>query len=488
MLSGVKLRPYQEEAVGRVRGAYKAGHRRVLLVSPTGSGKTVTFVYLCERAAAAGKRVLITAHREQICDQISETLTSFGVPHGTIMSGRSMTGYHVQVGMMQTVARRMSVLRQPDFIVVDEAHRAPGPTYRRILDEWTAARTLLVTATPQRTDGKGLNTVADVMVHGPSVRWLIDHGHLAKYRLFCPPPLIDLSGVRRVAGDVNQGDLQAATDKPEITGDALAHYKRLASGKRFVVFTTGTEHSRHIAEKFTAEGVPTRYISGDMDRGVVSGILRDLAAGKVLGVASCNLISEGFDLPSIECAILLRYTESIIVYLQQVGRALRPSPGKQYAIILDHVGNSVRYMPDGTVMERHGLPDKDRTWSLDAKEKPAKELKEADIPLKQCNPGCFMWYSGNLRVCPHCGLGHTPRSREVNEIDGELAEVDYKAMAHKELLEGIKSIDDIKRVRAAMGYKAAWALRCANERLGMTPHAAAKALGYKPGVVWRSRA
>lgn len=461
-----------------MRDAYRQGYRRVCLVSPTGSGKTVIFTHMSTKSAAAGKRVMILAHREQIVDQISDELHRHGVEHGVIAAGRSMSSVQpVHVGMMMTVAKRLDKIPAPDFLVVDEAHRARGTTYMTILKHYDKARSLLVTATPQRTDGRGLRDVADVLVEGPNTKWLIDNGHLAKYRLYVPPPVIDFSKVRTTAGDLNQGDLQEVSDKPEIAGDALEHYKKIAEGRKFVVFTTGTAHSRHIAEQFTAGGVPTRYISGTQPRDEIKSVLNALRSGEILGVSSCNLISEGFDLPGIEAVILLRRTESIIVYLQQVGRGLRPAPDKEFCLILDHVGNSIRYTDTGFEM-KHGLPDTPREWSLDGRDKTKKDKKEADIAMKLCE-ACFGHYPGHMLRCPYCNSLRAIMPHREIEVDekAELREATadeklmerFRSMSYDEAYDAVTTIDEIRAAQKARGHKPGWVIKVAKEKLGADP-------------------
>ena len=324
----VKLYDYQQLAVDRVREAYRSGSRRVLLVIPDGCGKTVIFSHIAAGAARKGNSVLILAHRDVICDQISAELARNDLDHGLIMAGKPTRPLApAQIGMMGTVATRLESVN-PALIIIDEAHRARGRTYMNILAAFPKAARLLVTATPRRTDGRAMGDVADVLVEGPTVQWLMENGYLSKYQLFCPPVVASLDGLSTSHGDYNSRELQDAMNRPEITGDALEHYLRVSAGKRFVAFTTGTDHSDEVARRFSAGGVPTRNIDGTMRRSHISDVLRSLESGEIMGVTSCNLISEGFDLPAVETAILLRPTMSLIVYLQQVGRSLAPVRGK----------------------------------------------------------------------------------------------------------------------------------------------------------------
>jgi DNA repair protein RadD len=488
----VELRDYQTEAVDRVRAAYRQQHRRVLLVAPTGAGKTVIFSHIAAGAARKGNRVLILAHRDVICDQISAELTKNELDHGLIMAGKpTRPAVAAQVGMMGTVATRLAAL-DPSLIIIDEAHRACGRTYMGILAAFPRAATLLVTATPRRTDGRPMGDVADVLVEGPTVQWLMERGYLSKYRLFCPPVIAALDDISAVGGDYNNRELQDAMNRPEITGDALEHYLRVSPGKRFVAFTTGTAHSDEVAQRFTAGGVPTRNIDGTMKRSHIASVLAALESGEIMGVTSCNLISEGFDLPAVETAILLRPTMSLIVYLQQVGRVLRRAPGKEFAIVLDHVGNSFKFLPDGRCFRKHGLPDELRKWSLDGAEKKKKRAQvEEDVSIRRCSE-CFANFAGHLRRCPYCAHENEVVVREIEQVDGMLKDLtadkelyeSLKSMDYSDFMKSVKSVDEIKAFRQAKGHRPMWAINTAVEKLNVTPTEAARMLGYKPGILY----
>lgn len=468
------LRAYQRKLTDDIRDAFRSGYRRPLAVLPTGGGKTVIFCNIVATAAGRGRSVLLICHRSVIVEQIVGELAKFGINAGIIAAGHTYNPtLPVNVGMQMTVHKRMRNLPIPGLVIIDEAHRACGRTYREILEHYTGVPTLFFTATPARTDGKGLGDVSDAMVLGPSTRWLIDNGFLSQYRLFVPPPLADLSTVRRTAGDYNKRMLQDVMDVPTITGDALEHYKRVSMGRRFVAFTTGTQHSEDVAAQFTAGGVPTRNIDGTMEREHVHSVLHDLEEGKILGVTSCDLISEGFDLPAVETAILLRPTMSKIVYLQQVGRVLRRSVGKTQAIILDHVGNSFRFNADGSIKEIHGKPCAEREWSLEGSTKDKNKKAEITISSRRCEQ-CQLVYSASLSECPYCGEAVEVNPRVFSTAEGELIEIGHEQ----------KIVNRILETRSRRKWGPVWALREASKQLGVTYKEAALALGYKPGFIY----
>lgn len=411
-IMAIELRPYQAALVASTRQNFLDGKRAQLLVLPTGGGKTICFSYMAGSAKAKGLRVWILAHRVELIEQISRTLRAFGVRHGVIAPG--FLGDHreqVQVASVFTLARRLDRYEPPDLIIVDEAHHAISKsTWGSVIKANPKAKLLGVTATPIRLSGEGLGDLFECMVQGPTVRDLIDQGALSPYRLFAPAG-VDLSSVHTRLGDFVRGELADVMNKPSITGDAVSHYQKLARGKRAVAFCVSVDHAENVAAQFRAAGVPAASIDGGMDKALRQSVLASFTAGDLRVLTSCDLISEGFDVPAIEAAILLRPTQSLGLFLQQVGRALRTFPGKAEALILDHAGN----------VKRHGLPDQDREWTLEGRAK-KRGAKPSEIPVKTC-PKCFATVAS---VTTHCRCGHhfLAVAREIEHVDGELQEID----------------------------------------------------------------
>ena len=211
-------------------------------------------------------------------------------------------------------------------------------------------------------------------------------------------------------------ELVQAADKPTITGDAVNHYLKYARGKRAVVFCCSIEHSKHVVAQFGASGIPSSHVDGKTETTERDQAVRNFESGKILILSNVELFGEGFDLPAIEAAILLRPTQSLGLYLQQCGRALRPSPGKKEALILDHAGNC----------QRHGLPDEQRFWSLDGRKMRNKQAVE-NVSVKVC-PQCFAAQFSGKPVCSNCGYKFPVESREVDQVEGELVEIDPNTM------------------------------------------------------------
>jgi DNA repair protein RadD len=384
------LRPYQEELVVRVRESF-GRWRRVLMVLPTGGGKSIIFAYITLHTALKGNRILILAHRSEIVAQISATLSTLGVRHGRIQPLHSATDDLVQVGMVQTTSNRIDTLPSPAMIVIDETHHAVSPSYQIIFDRWPKARILGVTATPQRLDGRGLGRLFDTMVLGPTSGELIRAGWLAKYDYLAPPSKVDLSKVHTRAGDYATDELAEQVDQAVITGDALQHWREFAAPRSAIAFCVTVAHAENVARQFSEAGVKAASVDGSMDRQTRRDRIEGIGNGRYDVLTSCALISEGLDVPSVGGIILLQPTKSLSLDLQQIGRGLRPKPDGSDCKIMDHVGN----------VYRHGLPDALRNWTLDDK----KHKGEA-VAVAQCEVCYRVFPTGpGWRIIQECAEG-----------------------------------------------------------------------------------
>lgn len=336
----ITLRDYQQTAIDALRAAYRDGAKAPLLVMPTGAGKTVCFSYIAMQSAAKALRVLLLAHRRELINQISRALWSFDVRHGMIAPDFEETTLSVQVASIPTLIRRWYPGKYRfDLVVIDEAHHAvSGSGLATILEGLPDARRLGVTATPCRLDGRGLGVAAngffDALVEGPTVLELIERGYLARPVVYAPPegqgP--DLRGVKVVAGDYAPGQLEKVMDTSPLTGDAVGHYRRLCSGQPAIAFCVTVEHAEHVAAEFRAAGYRAAALSGQTPDGLRQTLIDDLGKGRLNVLTSCNVVSEGTDIPVVSAAILLRPTASYALAMQQMGRVLRIHPGKEKCI------------------------------------------------------------------------------------------------------------------------------------------------------------
>ncbi|TGH25749.1 MAG: DEAD/DEAH box helicase [Aphanocapsa feldmannii 277cI] len=392
-VQGVALRDYQHQAVEMLRSAFRRRVQRVLLVLPTGGGKTVIFAHIAQQAALRGRRVGILVHRNELMRQSSRALERLGVAHGRIAAGRGMAlGHTVQVAAVQTLVRRLLQL-PPDYfhlLIIDEAHHATAGSWRKVLGHFPTARVLGVTATPCRGDGQGLGVCFEEMVLGPSAAELTEQGYLAPARVFIPPGPLDARHLRKRLGDYDMREAQEELSGPRLLGDVVEHYQHHLAGQTAIAFCCSVRHAEAIAEQFHQAGVTAASIDGRMDAVEREQLLQRLEVGELRVLTSCALIGEGIDVPSVGGCILLRPTASLALHLQMIGRCLRPAAGKAQAIVLDHVGNVRR-------LGHHLDPI---AWTLEGQ---AKRQQERGINIKLC-PKCFCCMATQVRHCPACGV------------------------------------------------------------------------------------
>jgi superfamily II DNA or RNA helicase len=301
--------------------------------------------------------------------------------------------------------------------LVHNCHHAVAGQWRNVTDRNPNAFLLGLTATPERLDGKGLGIesggVYEKLVLGPSVKSLIERGYLSQPRVFAPPINFDDSALRTIAGDYDVKQMSEMLDQPQIIGDCVRHYSKICPNMPAIAFCSTIEHARHTAEQFCNSGFNFKCIDGTMSDFDRRDAIDGLGSGRYDGLTSCNIISEGTDIPVVGCAIFLRKTKSLSLYLQQAGRVLRPYSGKEYSIILDHVRN----------VENHGFPEDERDWSLEGRRKQKRD--EDEIFIRTC-PQCYAYYKSSLRACPVCGFGAEnaiKSQREIEFIDAELVEI-----------------------------------------------------------------
>lgn len=393
-----------------VRDSFRAGHKRTLLVSPTGSGKTIIFSYIAAGMARNNKRILIVAHRRELLKQISKALREAGVTHAVMAGGhRGVPTANVVVASVFTLVKRLKGFKPFDLIIGDEAHHFTSlSSWGKVVQGFPTARLLGVTATPERLDGKGMGQMFEDMVMGPTVAELTAQGFLSQAIVYAPS-VPDLGGVGTRMGDFAQKQLEEAMDKSVITGSAVKHYGKYAAGKKAIAFCVSVKHAMDVAEDFRKEGYTASHIDGGMDEATRDGVLKAFEEGQVQVLTSCDLVSEGFDLPAVEVAILLRPTKSVGLYLQQCGRAIRPHPAKENTIILDHAGNTAR----------HGFIDDDREWTLaDGFVKDRGDNGDRPQTVRTCT-ACFAMHKPSP-MCPVCGHIYPVLPRVVRHVDGDL--------------------------------------------------------------------
>lgn len=373
------LRPYQTDALKRVIDAWRDGARSVLLVAPTGSGKTSVFSSLAAQVQLT-QGVLINTHRRELVDQAANRLREFGVEFGLIMSGEARNPRaRTQIATVQTLVKRQ--FPRAALVINDEAHLSTAATWTTILAQYPHARILGVTATPWRLGGKPLAGAYDAIVIAATPAELRQQGYLCDYVGFSylAP---DLSEVSSNGSEFNEKESAAAMSGTLIVDNVVEQWGTHARELSTVVFAVTVEHSKQLTARFKAAGVRAEHLDGQTPLFQRQAILRRVDRGETRVLCNVGVAVEGLDIPRLKCCVLARPTMSLARAIQMMGRVRRPWQ-EQVARIHDHAFN----------IKRHGLPDQDRDYSLNSKaEKPPS--------LSTCSE-CLAVYTGS--ACPACG-------------------------------------------------------------------------------------
>lgn len=424
--ASLTLRPYQQRALAGVRERRRPGVR-VLVVAPTGAGKTVIGSQLVLDELAAGGRVLFLAHRQELIAQTYGKLLVMGLDErelGVIMGDGIIThpvtrrrvccerrSARVQVASIDTLRNRP---KPPGItlVIIDESHRALAKSYRDVVATYPSALVVGLTATPYRGDGRGLGDLFNDLLVVAQPRELIADGFLAEPRVFSHPVKPDLSTVKITAGDYNAEQLDAAVNKSELVGNIVEHWRKHLDGVRTVAFAASVAHSKNLTAAFNDNGIPAEHLDGETAPELRAALLGRLDRGETLVVSNAMVLVEGWDQPAVKGCILACPTKSPTKYIQCAGRVLRPYQG-QTPVILDHGGCAIE----------HDLPHVDREYSLEGR----KKREKSAVNVVEC-PQCFGASPKNTAVCPYCGtpLAKTKEAvggRTLEERDGELVEL-----------------------------------------------------------------
>ncbi len=448
-----ELREYQEIAVQNLRIGLAEGFTRQMLSSPTGSGKTEIGMAIVRGVIAKKKRVAFLCNRVDLIRQTSRRFTTAGIAHGIIQGANTARTYeNVLVASIQTIATRG--LPDVDMLLIDEGHGVAGSAaYKKIMMEMAGKPVIALSATPY---SKGLGKHYDElggalfqsMVVAATIQDLIDQKFLVDCDVYSPSKP-DLSKVKVVAGDYNQGQLGDAVDKPKLIGDIVDQWKKHANGEATVCFATNIAHSQHIVAQFIASGIRAEHIdcyTEDEDR---IAILARVERGETTIISNVGILCEGWDFPACKVLILARPTKSLIRYLQMAGRVLRPYPGKDKALILDHSGT----------VEMLGFPTDEFPMILDdgkPKESKPSQDKEKEEKLPKPCPSCS--YLKKSHKCPICGFA-PEKINTIEHAPGELKILTKKEKAKEAKLAGLDKqsvYSELYRIAQEKGYKSGW--------------------------------
>ena len=434
----MELRGYQLELIESIRNHIRRGSRAVLAVLGCGGGKSVIQAEISRSATLKGNTVLFLVHRKELCEQITHTFTAQGV---------DMT--KCSVCMVQTASRHIKDITPPQLIITDEAHHSTANTYKKIYSTFPDALRIGFTATPCRLNSGGLGEVYDSMAVSVSTEWLIRNHFLAPYKYYSVK-LADTSDLHVRAGEYKADEVAELMQNKEIYGKTVEQWERIANGKKTIVYCASVEAAECTAKEFQQSGYTAAALSGSTPKEQRSQTMQDFRDNKIKILANCDLFGEGLDVPDCECTVLLRPTQSLTLYIQQSMRSMRYMPGKT-AIIIDHVGNC--YL--------HGLPDDNRSWSLDARKK-----QENAVKIREC-PNCFAVYSPGYQKCPYCGY------KAVKEIQRDsnkkVVEIDLVEIARQNNIKNTKLSDakletweSVVEFQKAHKYKFPWCLHYAS--------------------------
>jgi superfamily II DNA or RNA helicase len=424
----LEKRGYETAAVRDLRELLPR-HRRVLAVSPTGSGKTVIASLLIQQEPRF-KKVLFVAHRHELVSQAFDTLTHLGLTVGVLMaSDEALNGTdrvdpsaRVQVCSVQTLDRR-GVPPNVDLVVFDEAHRAMADSYQRVAAACPRACVLGITATPCRLDGRGLGQFFKRMLVVSTPSALYASGYLAKPRVYSSPAgvldvlRVALKQVKTRKGDYAPDTLARAVDNGYLIGKVVSEAVRLAPDVPKLVFACNVEHSQKIARNFRRAGIKAEHVDGETPLAERQRILAALRDGDIEVVCNVDVLSEGWDLPALGAVVLARPTKSLARLLQWCGRVQRPYRGR-VPVIIDHGANVQR-------LDVH--PAEDVEWSLELGVKP--EGEDLDPRIKVC-PACLACIPMACATCPACDEPcrlHADRKKR-KEIKAKLEEVSARQL------------------------------------------------------------
>ena len=361
------LRDYQSEGKAKIYQMWTQ-MRSIMYQMPTGTGKTKLFVSIARdlfdwgAARKTAVKILFLAHRIELIDQIDDTLgIKYNLAHAQIAANaKEQKNYALQIGSVQTLIRRLDRWIEKDFdvIIIDEAHHVKADSYKKILRAFPRAKVLGVTATPYRMSHESFRPEFDELITSAPVAKFIKDKWLCDYEYYSIRPesriQMDINSISRFAldGDFLDEAAAAIMDKDEIRAGIVSSYERYAKGKKGIIYTITKAHNLHVCNQFVQKGYKAVAIDDSTPAETRKQYVEDFKKGKIEIICNVNIFSEGFDCPDLEFIQLARPTKSLSMYLQQVGRGLRPAPGKDKLIIIDNVG----------LYNRFGFPSARRHW------------------------------------------------------------------------------------------------------------------------------
>lgn len=455
------LRPYQCDTLSQIIEAWE-NSRSVMAQMPTGTGKTHVLASVVSGAASrtigkttvCGCAVLILAHRRDLVSQISDTLSAFGIEHDVFGrcadAGENICSSPVIVSSVQTMAKRIgSIGFEPNLVIVDEAHHALAKTYRALWDRWPSSRFLGLTATPCRLNGMGFTDLFDALVTSWSIPEFISRGYLSAFDYVSIRPdseeqvLISSLTKRGADGDYQVKEMDAALNRMPSIERLYRSARQYADGKKGIVYAISISHARSIAEYYCAQGIHAVAIDSKTPASDRKRMVEEFRCGRIQVLANVDVFSEGFDCPDVEFVQMARPTLSLSKYLQQVGRGLRKSEGKEACVLIDNVG----------LYRSFGLPTEEWDWEAMFRGRMAGKGRSAQQMKDRC-------------ISSHA------EDKNENGMDGSMGDDMEVIVSHDRLFEYIKEQKNIKPNQAAFELKSwhdsdtgLWGLRIGHSKI-----------------------
>jgi superfamily II DNA or RNA helicase len=456
-----KLRDYQQSVYNSIKKAFKT-QKKLVIVLPTRSGKTVLFSEIARKFENANKPVLILTHRQEIFEQTFDKLTDFKISAGQIKRGKALSKNLIQLGMIQTVHnlikrqeriknehkfKNVDLIRKPALIVIDEVHHSTSNTWKAVLNYFDDVPRFGFTATPERLDGSGLVELFETLIIGKSTQWMIDNYWLSNPVHLRPQSSLDKENLKKRAGDYDKRSMSEIMKKHVVCGQVVKYYRVFFNGAPVIVFCCTIDHAEKMTEAYKADGWRAVVIHGKMTKAQRNEAMGGFKTGKYQILLSVDLIGEGVDVPACAGVQILRKTASLALYLQMAARGLTPiyadgynledktqrrialQKGKPNSIILDHAGN----------YWNHGKITKTRDWSINHKKRNNRE--KTKIKKVECPKCHFTWEIGT-KICQYCGFNFQIAAQEKKEF--EMIELKEKLINVNEIEE--QSAENLSKI------------------------------------------
>jgi len=477
----VELREYQSGLIEKTRNSILDGNKKVILVLPTGGGKTYIMAEIARRSVEKGYKILALMHRRQLVQQMQDRFADYGLESGIIMSGEETDlDKDIQIGTIQTYHRRLQLYdtANPFFVdasivFIDEAHRSLSRTYKEALEIYQDKIVIGVTATPCLASGVGMGRYYDSLINGVDVQELIDNGYLVPGRYYAPSKP-DLDKIRTIAGDYDKKELGKRMNQVKLIGDVFENWAKLAGGLQTIVFAVNVKHSRALCEEFQRHNVAAEHLDAHSTEERREEVLNNLRRGETQVVCNVGLYTEGFDYPGAGCIIVARPTKSMGLWRQMVGRGLRPYPDKNECVVIDH----------GGCVDRLGFVEDDVWWSLDGKKQAFKKKVERkkEKTIMTCEE-CTYVFTGNK--CPQCGTEVKNYSKKVAALNAELVEIgkNKKKFTKQEKEFWYSWFEYYRRQK---GYATGWTAHKYREKIGVWPRGMDNIAPREPGEEFKN--